>query len=219
MLCIALAAAVTLGYLPASGFWSFLALTLMQAAMLAPMTVLADALALGAAKRAPFEYGWVRGTGSAAFIAGTLFLGQAIVAWGLEAIIWAQAALLAIAASCARFVPNLDPIREKSRTHMPAVRELLRIPLYRDLVLMAALVLGSHAMHDAFAVIRWSAAGVSPGAASVLWSLAVIAEVLVFFTVGPAVVERLGLGSQGFWFMAALCALAWPLAWRLRRAR
>ena len=36
--CIALAAAVTLGYMPTRGFWPFLALTLLHAAFLAPMT-------------------------------------------------------------------------------------------------------------------------------------------------------------------------------------
>ena len=55
-------------------------------------------------------------------------------------------------------------------------------------MLVAALILGSHAMHDAFAVIRWRAAGVSPALASVLWSESVAAEVLVFFLIGPALV-------------------------------
>jgi MFS transporter, PPP family, 3-phenylpropionic acid transporter len=31
---------------------------------------------------------------------------------------------------------------------------LLRLPLYRKMVLLAALILGSHAMHDSFAMIR-----------------------------------------------------------------
>ena len=38
-------------------------------------------------------------------------------------------------------------------------------------------------MHDAFAVIRWSAAGISPVTASLLWSESVAAEVLVFFVI------------------------------------
>jgi MFS transporter, PPP family, 3-phenylpropionic acid transporter len=80
--CLGLAAVVTLGYLPAQGFGPFLALSLGHAAALAPVTILADALALGAAVPPPgsgrrgFEYGWVRGTGSAAFISGTLLAGQ-----------------------------------------------------------------------------------------------------------------------------------------------
>ena len=64
-----------------AGFGPFLALSLGHAAALAPVTILADALALGAAVprgcgRRGFEYGWVRGTGSAAFIGGILLRGR-----------------------------------------------------------------------------------------------------------------------------------------------
>jgi PPP family 3-phenylpropionic acid transporter len=75
-------------------------------------------------------------------------------------------------------------------------------------MLVSALVLGSHAMHDAFAVIRWSAAGVSPATASVLWSESVAAEVLVFFLIGPPLVERLGPAG-----VMALAASAGALRW------
>jgi PPP family 3-phenylpropionic acid transporter len=56
---------------------------------------------------------------------------------------------------------------------------------------IAALVLGSHAMNDGFAVIRWTASGISPATASVLWSEAVLAEVVVFFLLGPRLITRL----------------------------
>jgi PPP family 3-phenylpropionic acid transporter len=211
VVCTALAAAVTLAYLPARGFWVFLALTLFHAAALAPMTVLADALALGAANRRPgFEYGWVRGTGSAAFIVGTLLSGQAIGAFGLEAIIWSQALLLGVAALAGFFVPELVHHRTAPAVRAPAggVMVLLRIPVFRNLVLAAALILGSHAMHDAFAVIRWSAAGISPATASLLWSESVAAEVLVFFAIGPALITRLTPAGA-----LALAALAGILRW------
>src|SRR5687768_2117843 len=107
VVCIALAGAVTLGYLPAHGFALLLGLTLLHAAFLAPMTVLADALALGASRVAAFEYGWVRGAGSAAFIAGILLSGQLVGAYGLTAIIWSQALLLAAAALAATRIPEL----------------------------------------------------------------------------------------------------------------
>lgn len=188
IVCIAFAAAVTLGYLPAHGFWPFLFLTLLHAAFLAPMTVLADALALGSAKRERFEYGRVRGTGSGAFILATLVSGQFVGAFGLQAIVWAQASLLAAAALAATRVPEIAHARDERPTR---IAELVRIPLYRNMVLVAALVLGSHAMHDAFAVIRWSGAGIGAPTASALWSLAVIAEVAVFFVIGPPLIERL----------------------------
>jgi PPP family 3-phenylpropionic acid transporter len=85
------------------------------------------------------------------------------------------------------------------------VRQLLRLPPFRRLVLVAALVLGSHAMHDAFAVIRWRAAGVSPAIVSVLWSESVAVEVLVFFLIGPALVT--GLTPAGALAVAALAGL------------
>ena len=205
VLCVALAAFTTLGYLPAHGFWWFLAVSAMQAAALAPMTVLADALALGAAKRAGFEYGWVRGTGSAAFIIGTLAAGQAVAAAGLGVIVGLQAALLGLAALAAALVPEI-PHPRAEHAHHESVMTLVRLPVFRYVVLIAALVLGSHAMHDAFAMIRWRAAGVGATTGSVLWSEAVLAEVVVFFLIGPALVRR--LTPPGALALAALAGLA-----------
>jgi PPP family 3-phenylpropionic acid transporter len=197
--CTAVAASVTLGYLAAHGFWSFLMMSLLHAASLAPITVLADALSLGSAIPPPssgrlgFEYGWVRGTGSAAFIAGTLLSGQAVGARGLDIIIALQALLLGAAAFAAMLVPELVHTSTAPAVRPPAggVLALLRLPLFRNLVLVAALILGSHAMHDSFAVIRWSAAAISTATVSLLWSESVAAEVLVFFVIGPALLTRL----------------------------
>jgi PPP family 3-phenylpropionic acid transporter len=216
VVCLVLAALVTLGYLPAQGFWSFLALSLLHAAALAPVTILADALALGAAapppgsRRRGFEYGWVRGTGSAAFISGTLLSGQVVSAWGLDVIVGLQALLLGAAAVAALLVPELRHTRPPEAGRRPAggVLLLLRLPQFRTVVLVAALILGSHAMHDAFAVIRWRAAGVSPALASVLWSEAVAAEVLVFFCIGPVLVTWLTPAGA-----LAVAALAGLLRW------
>jgi MFS transporter, PPP family, 3-phenylpropionic acid transporter len=216
VVCTALAASVTLGYLPAHGFWPLLALSLGHAASLAPGTILADALALGAASPPPgsgrrgFEYGWVRGTGSAAFIVGTLVSGQAVSAWGLDVIVWWQALLLGAAAVAATLVPELRHARTADAVRAPAggVLLLLRLSRFRRLVLVAALILGSHAMHDAFAVIRWRTAGVSPATVSVLWSESVAAEVLVFFLIGPTLVTWLTSAAA-----LAVAALAGMLRW------
>jgi MFS transporter, PPP family, 3-phenylpropionic acid transporter len=216
VICIALAASVTLGYLAAHGFWILLGISLLHAASLAPITILADALALGSALPAPssgrrgFEYGWVRGTGSAAFIVGTLLSGQAVSVFGLDLIVYLQALLLGVATFAAILVPELIHSRTADAVRAPAggVLILLQLPLFRNLILVAALILGSHAMHDAFAVIRWSAAGISPGTASLLWSESVAAEVLVFFVLGPALVTRLTPAGA-----AAVAALAGMLRW------
>jgi PPP family 3-phenylpropionic acid transporter len=249
----------------------------------------------------------VRGTGSAAFIVGALLSGHVVGAFGLDVIVYLQALLLGMSAFAAILVPELIHGRTADAVREPTggILILLRLPLFRNVVLVAALILGSHAMHDAFAVIRWSTAGISPSTASLLWSESVAAEVLVFFFIGPALVRRLTpagaaaiaaltgmlrwavmaqttdvialalaqplhgitfallhlacmrliaqtvpqglegtaqaiygtvgigmatallilvsgvlyarLGAQGFWVMAALCALAFPLTWKLRQ--
>lgn len=200
------AALITPGYFWAYGTAPLAALYLAQAATLAPTAVLADALAVG--RR--FEYGWVRGAGSAAFVAGTLVSGQGVAAFGLAAIVALQAALLAAEALAACRVPERPHFLAATKRASPksSVLLLLRLASFRRLVLAAALVLGSHAMHDAFAVIRWNDAGIGPAATSVLWSEAVAAEVVVFFFAGPALVTRLTPGGA-----IALAALAGVLRW------
>jgi PPP family 3-phenylpropionic acid transporter len=88
------------------------------------------------------------------------------------------------------------------------VAGLLHIAEFRRLVLVSSLVLGSHAMHDTFAVIRWIGAGVSPAMVSVLWSESVAAEVVIFFLIGPSLVKRLGASR-----VMALAATAGFVRW------
>ena len=98
---------------------------------------------------------------------------------------WYQALLmLAVPFAVAR-VPPIDARAETAVVTRAGIAALLRLPVFRRVVLVAALILGSHALHDTFSVIRWRAASVSPQTISVLWSLSVAAEVVVFFVLGP----------------------------------
>src|SRR5215204_5178942 len=171
---IAGAAVLALGYLTAWGFWPLLLMSSAAAVALAPVAPVADALALGAAERRgsdgrqAFDYGWVRGAGSAAFIAGSLLSGQAIAQFDLTVIVVLQAGLLAIATLFAVRVPQQPlpaPDEDPCSSGDPprsahGIRRILAIPLYRRVIMVAALVFGSHAMHDGFAVIRWREAGI-----------------------------------------------------------
>jgi hypothetical protein len=156
-----------------------------------------------------FEYGWVRGTGSAAFIVGSILVGSAVSSWGLAIILWLQAALLMMVPLATRLVPeesNRSPSQQAITKD--SVAALLRMPVFRRVVLVAALILGSHAMHDTFAVIRWSAADISPRTASLLWSASLAAEVIVFFVIGPSLVRVLGPAGA-----IALAGLAGAVRW------
>jgi PPP family 3-phenylpropionic acid transporter len=214
-ICMGAGALAALCYLPAYGFWIILGIKLMHDAALAPTTTLADALALNAAEPRDayrgFEYGYVRGSGSAAFVLGLIASGQLVGVADLSAILWASAGLLAIGVPVALHVPELP--RLAPAVHDPALERgevgaLVRQPVFRRLVLVAGLVLGSHAMHDGFAVIRWSEAGISAAVSSVLWSEQVAAEVLVFFVVGPMLLRRID-PAVAIAFAAVLAALRW----------
>ena len=66
-------------------------------------------------------------------------------------------------------------------------------------------------MHDGFAVIWWSAAGIEPSTMSILWSEAVAAEVVVFFVIGPALLDR--FGTRGAAVLAAAAGIVrWSVA-------
>src|SRR5207244_3354114 len=201
------------------GFWPLLAVAMLQAAMWAPLNPLADTLVLAAAGAASLriggrilDYGWVRGTGSAAFIAGVALSGQAVAQFGLGAVIAANVALFGFAALYAPTVPALPPRQPVSAEAAPPGRGdlavLFRIAAFRRVVLVAALIMGSHALHDSFAMIRWVAAGIAPGAAGLLWAEAVAAEVVVFFLVGRPLLDRIGPGGA-----AMLAAGAGTLRW------
>jgi PPP family 3-phenylpropionic acid transporter len=193
-ICAIATAAAAAGYLTAFGFWAILAVSLLHAVALAPTTNLADALALVASRdpRRGFEYGWVRGMGSAAFILGSIVAGWTIPAYGLGSIIALQVALMLAVPLAASFVPPVSPLpMTASNVAQQSIVTLVRLPAFRRIVLVAALILGSHAMHDTFAVIRWMAAGVSPRTVSILWSMSVAAEVAVFFLIGPWLLARL----------------------------
>ncbi|ESX64134.1 MFS transporter [Mesorhizobium sp. LSHC420B00] len=212
--CIGIAVAATLGLAAVQGVFLLLVVYLAQSAGLAPITTLSDALAARASVREPgFEYGWVRGAASAAFIAGTLAAGQVLGVFELDAIIWMYAALLAGALAAAALVPESDTGAERAadpvgQSIIGGLRELLGLPTFRRIVMIAALIYGSHAMHDTFSVIRWTAAGVGTAASSILWSEAVAAEVVVFVVVGPILLRRLGVAGA-----AALAAVAGILRW------
>jgi MFS transporter, PPP family, 3-phenylpropionic acid transporter len=212
--CAALAGIATLFLLWPRAPLLIGAILLIYSVTLAPVVPLSDALALGVARpgerKHGFHYGWVRGTGSAAFIAGALGGGQAIALFGFNALLITSAALLFLAAIAAWFVPELrrDAPSTAERVHFTDALRLFRIPAFRRVMIVAALILGGHALHDNFAVIRWRDQGIDPRTISVLWSESVAAEVIVFFFIGEPLLRRLGPAA-----CAALCASAAIVRW------
>jgi MFS transporter, PPP family, 3-phenylpropionic acid transporter len=215
----ALAAAITgLGYVTIRGFGELLIVALIHAAMLAPIVPISDALATTAAQeseshgRQRFEYGWLRASGSAAFVLGTVLSGWRSDRSGLAIIVWIGGALLVAGGGAAALLPGLGGgLTMSGRIRVSAHHDwslLLRIAVFRRILLIAALIEGSHALNDTFAIIHWRAAGVSLLTTSILWSESVFSEVLVFLVIGPRLIRRISPGGA-----CALAAGAGVIRW------
>lgn len=216
--CALLAALATISFLLTRNTAGLLGVALLHAAMLGPIAPISDALAATAAQASGrgvgrrFDYGWLRAAGSAAFALGTLVSGWQAGAAGLATAMWISGALLTLGGAVVLSLPHL-PL-DRASTTMPHARMLrdgmvlLRIRVYRRILMAAALLWGSHALHDTFSVIRWRSAGIDFFTVSALWSESVLAEVVVFLLIGPRLVQRIGPGGS-----MALAAGAGAVRW------
>jgi len=213
--CAAASALVALGYLPARGLPLLLLVSVAHAAVLAPLTPIADALTLGSAAAEPgFRYGWVRGAGSAAFIVATLVSGHLVGREGLGVIVWLNAGLLAAASLLGLLLPDRvagTATSEAAASETGSLKRLLSVPGFARLMLIVALVGGSHALHDSFEVIRWRSAGMSAERASVLWAISVASEVLIFVFAGGWLLRNLG-PPRAVMLAAAAGVIRWGAA-------
>ncbi len=204
---LALSGGLALALLAGDGAIWLVVLVLAQAVTSAALSPLADALVLSGGQGT--AYGRIRGAGSAAFIATTVLTGWLVGRFGNGAGLTACAVLFGAAALVTlRFAPGAPA---PMRGNAGGVRALLANGAFRRLVLAAALVIGAHAMHEAFAVIAWTGAGIGAGAAGLLWAEAVAAEVLVFFWLGPHLLDRIGAARA-----LELAALAGALRWAVQ---
>ncbi|MCK1520957.1 MFS transporter [Bradyrhizobium sp. 17] len=208
----AVAASAAVALLFADRFWLLLLVALVQAAALAPTTSVADALSVNTARPRfagrPFEYGWIRGAASAAFVLGTLITGQLVGPADLTAVIWMNAAFLITASGATALLPGQARPQRSPSFAVSEMKALISVSQFRVMIIASALIYGSHAVHDAFAVIRWSDADISTSTISFLWSEAVVAEVFVFMLVGPELLDRFGVRGA-----AVLAATAGIVRW------
>jgi MFS transporter, PPP family, 3-phenylpropionic acid transporter len=164
----ATAAVTACGFGLAAGFAALLAVNMVHSAAMAQLVPLTDALALGAARRREgcggFDYGRVRAAGSVSFILAASAAGVAAERLGLTAVVWLFAGALAAGALCGARLPAPGAVSEARRWGGGAggggFRAPLRLPALRLLLVLSALIQGSHALYYGFASIHWAAAGI-----------------------------------------------------------
>ncbi|MEI7187920.1 3-phenylpropionate MFS transporter [Dickeya dianthicola] len=207
-----------LSLLTSIGFWLGSAWLWLMLVMIgfnlffAPLIPLTDALAATWQKQITLDYGRVRVWGSVAFVIGSAVTGQLVVVWGHQAILATLAAgLLSILLGMA-LQPHVMPAsvkRHQTQTAATPWRVLLREPAVWRFLLSVSLLQGAHAAYYGFSVIYWQQAGYSAAVIGYLWSLGVVAEIVIF-----ALSKRLfrHWSASGLLMLSALCGVVrWSL--------
>jgi PPP family 3-phenylpropionic acid transporter len=178
------------------------------ACMWTPMVPLTDGYALKGVARYGLNYGPLRLWGSAAFVVGALGCGLLLDVITAKHLIWVIAAMAWLGGIVSL---GLRPLEAPKTTlaGLTGATALLRDPGFLAIILASALIQGSHAAYYIFASIAWQASGLGGLTIAGLWTLGVLAEIVVFalsprFTLSPAVLVVIGaLSAVVRWLITA----------------
>lgn len=143
---------------------------------------LTDALAATWQKQITMDYGKVRLWGSLAFVIGSALTGKLVSVWGHPAILYSLIFGVSAMLLGALLKPNVMPQGEVKHRHVTAThwKVLLSDSQVWRFLLGVTLLQGAHAGYYSFSSIYWKDAGYSASTIGYLWSLGVVAEILVF---------------------------------------
>jgi PPP family 3-phenylpropionic acid transporter len=186
-----------------------------------PMVPLTDAYALRGVARHGLNYGPLRLWGSAAFVAGALGCGLLVDVIAAQNLIWVIVSVAALGAFVGLGLQPLGTPKSAANIHHGA-GALLRDPGFLAIIVTSALIQGSHAAYYIFASIAWQQAGLGGLTIAGLWSLGVIAEIVVFalsprFTLPPVMLVVIAaLSAVARWVITAQeppLAISLPFNW------
>ena len=146
-----------------------------------PLVPLTDALANTWQKQITMDYGRVRLWGSVAFVIGSALVGKLVSLYDYQAILALMSLSVASMLLGMLIAPSVMPQGETRRQDTAgwAVWRALARENWRFLACVC-LLQGAHAAYYGFSAIYWQEAGYSASAVGYLWSLGVVAEVIIF---------------------------------------
>jgi PPP family 3-phenylpropionic acid transporter len=164
-----------------------------------PLGPLTDGYALKGVARYGLDYGPMRLWGSAAFIVGAMGCGWLVDILDSKNLVWTIVAVAFLSAFVSLGLVRLDAPPKGTGT-LARASGLLRKPLFLSIIGASALIQASHAAYYIFASITWQNAGLGGLTIAALWSLGVLAEIVIFaisprFTVSPAILIIIGAVS------------------------
>ncbi|MFD1801895.1 3-phenylpropionate MFS transporter [Mixta tenebrionis] len=213
-LVMALRLLALLTLLCAAGFWlgqQWLWLLLVMIGFnlfFSPLVPLSDALAATWTRQIALPYGPVRLWGSLAFVISSALTGMLVSAWDSQAVLALLSAGLILMLGGMLLRPAVMPLgdaRETPSAGWAEWRAMLRESSVWRFLLCVTLMQGAHAAYYGFSAIWWQQAGYSASVVGYLWSLGVVAEIIVF-----ALSNRLfrRWGARDLLLLSGICALA-----------
>ncbi len=209
------AAACYLCFGAVDGFAAILTMAILAALFWTSIMPLTEAVAVDGVRRSGLDYGRMRLWGSLTFIAGSVGGGLALQHWGAPAALWLLVAAAAGVVATAHLLPRPQGRGRLQRaTSAPQIRlrdafALLRSPVFLLFLLTTGLVQSAHGVYYAFGTLHWRAGGISAATIGLLWTVGVLAEILLFLF-SQRTVARLGPTT-----LIVLAALASVLRWGL----
>ncbi|MDA9503580.1 3-phenylpropionic acid transporter [Bradyrhizobium sp. CCBAU 11386] len=183
--------------------------------MWTPTMPLTDAYALRGVARYGLDYGPLRLWGSAAFAAGSLACGYLVDSIAARDLIWVIVAWAVVAVLASLLLQPLDDVRRRT-TETHAGKTLLHDAAFWAVIASAALIQSSHIAFYTFSAITWQLHGLGGLTIAALWTLGVIAEIVVFalsprFSLHPSTLMAIGgLSAVVRWIVTANePSLAW----------
>ena len=202
----------------AAGFWlgqQWLWLLLVMIGFnlfFSPLVPLSDALAATWTRQIALPYGPVRLWGSLAFVISSALTGVLITAWNSQAVLALLSVGIVMMLGGMLLRPAVMPLgelRAADGAGWAEWRALLRENSVWRFLLCVTLMQGAHAAYYGFSAIWWQQAGYSASVVGYLWSLGVVAEIIIF-----ALSNRLfrRWSARDLLLLSGICALArWGL--------
>ena len=166
------------------GFWGILAVLAVGNALQGPVLPVGENLCLLTIRARGLEYGFLRSWGSVAFIVVVTAAGFWLEGGSSNDVIYMLVGGLMLIFVAVAFLPDLrsPPRGDVGRKFASAPAwALLRDRRFQLLLLAAAANMSAHAALNGYSTIYWKAAGITESQISMLWSIGVVAEILLFW--------------------------------------
>ena len=172
---------------------AIVALIVLSAMSWAPIMPMLDAVAVEQSDAGLYDYGRVRIAGSVTFIAGSLGAGALLLVIDKASLIWVLLFTHVLMALSGFALPKLGANKtgDAGPPTLTAAGTVVMTGSFALLILVAGLTQASHAVYYGFGSLHWESLGYSGVTIGGLWSIGVVAEIVLFMYARGSV-ERLG---------------------------